>query len=161
MACERSARRPASWSSPSTSFRRMECGESRLESLPLRAERDRRLGPVEISRLQLFLLVEKRVELRLGLAVPHRLFVLLLCSTPLLAHPLRLRHQLPRIRHRGLVLLATGTDRIPSKPGRGRSEEHTSELQSQFHLVCRLLLEKKKRMDGMTSWSKRDNEAGD
>src|SRR5689334_24743677 len=29
----------------------------------------------------------------------------------------------------------------------GRSEEHTSELQSQFHLVCRLLLEKKK-----TTW---------
>src|SRR5438309_8596548 len=27
---------------------------------------------------------------------------------------------------------------------RPRSEEHTSELQSQFHLVCRLLLEKKK-----------------
>src|SRR5438309_5675072 len=27
--------------------------------------------------------------------------------------------------------------------GRARSEEHTSELQSQFHLVCRLLLEKK------------------
>src|SRR5689334_24619086 len=29
--------------------------------------------------------------------------------------------------------------------GAGRSEEHTSELQSQFHLVCRLLLEKKKK----------------
>src|SRR5438309_11779486 len=29
-------------------------------------------------------------------------------------------------------------------PGK-RSEEHTSELQSQFHLVCRLLLEKKKK----------------
>src|SRR5438309_7723790 len=28
--------------------------------------------------------------------------------------------------------------------GLRRSEEHTSELQSQFHLVCRLLLEKKK-----------------
>src|SRR6266568_6350112 len=28
---------------------------------------------------------------------------------------------------------------------RVRSEEHTSELQSQFHLVCRLLLEKKKK----------------
>src|SRR2546430_5692274 len=28
---------------------------------------------------------------------------------------------------------------------RGRSEEHTSELQSQSNLVCRLLLEKKKR----------------
>src|SRR5689334_24548525 len=26
-----------------------------------------------------------------------------------------------------------------------RSEEHTSELQSQFHLVCRLLLEKKNK----------------
>src|SRR2546430_10400727 len=29
-------------------------------------------------------------------------------------------------------------------PHRGRSEEHTSELQSQSNLVCRLLLEKKK-----------------
>src|SRR2546430_13433538 len=29
--------------------------------------------------------------------------------------------------------------------GRNRSEEHTSELQSQSNLVCRLLLEKKKR----------------
>src|SRR5689334_24228388 len=28
-----------------------------------------------------------------------------------------------------------------------RSEEHTSELQSQFHLVCRLLLEKKKQYE--------------
>src|SRR5438309_8470784 len=28
-----------------------------------------------------------------------------------------------------------------------RSEEHTSELQSQFHLVCRLLLEKKKNKE--------------
>src|SRR5690554_7950158 len=31
-----------------------------------------------------------------------------------------------------------------STPGAGRSEEHTSELQSRPHLVCRLLLEKKK-----------------
>src|SRR4051794_41738734 len=30
--------------------------------------------------------------------------------------------------------------------GRRRSEEHTSELQSPVHLVCRLLLEKKKKM---------------
>src|SRR3989449_5977915 len=29
----------------------------------------------------------------------------------------------------------------------GRSEEHTSELQSRLHLVCRLLLEKKKQQD--------------
>src|SRR5438309_8733820 len=32
----------------------------------------------------------------------------------------------------------------PESSIRFRSEEHTSELQSQFHLVCRLLLEKKK-----------------
>src|SRR2546429_4320312 len=30
------------------------------------------------------------------------------------------------------------------QPARARSEEHTSELQSRLHLVCRLLLEKKK-----------------
>src|SRR2546429_6436218 len=30
--------------------------------------------------------------------------------------------------------------------GRTRSEEHTSELQSRLHLVCRLLLEKKKHL---------------
>src|SRR5689334_24492377 len=33
-------------------------------------------------------------------------------------------------------------------PTVSRSEEHTSELQSQFHLVCRLLLEKKKKNEG-------------
>src|SRR3712207_7412328 len=31
------------------------------------------------------------------------------------------------------------------KPASGRSEEHTSELQSRQYLVCRLLLEKKKK----------------
>src|SRR2546427_3419198 len=31
-----------------------------------------------------------------------------------------------------------------------RSEEHTSELQSQSNLVCRLLLEKKKKITNMT-----------
>src|SRR2546427_3727702 len=52
----------------------------------------------------------------------------------------------PRTAHRGRAppyrraLLAR-----PSVPlGEGRSEEHTSELQSQSNLVCRLLLEKKK-----------------
>src|SRR6266481_2580389 len=34
-----------------------------------------------------------------------------------------------------------------------RSEEHTSELQSQFHLVCRLLLEKKNHDDFISSIS--------
>src|SRR5205809_3488127 len=32
-----------------------------------------------------------------------------------------------------------------------RSEEHTSELQSRLHLVCRLLLEKKKNTNNFTS----------
>src|SRR5690625_6359043 len=32
-----------------------------------------------------------------------------------------------------------------------RSEEHTSELQSRGHLVCRLLLEKKKRNNNITN----------
>src|SRR5438309_5403420 len=39
------------------------------------------------------------------------------------------------------VVLFRSVGSAPKK----RSEEHTSELQSQFHLVCRLLLEKKKR----------------
>src|SRR5258708_20119766 len=34
---------------------------------------------------------------------------------------------------------------------KGRSEEHTSELQSPDHLVCRLLLEKKKNINIQTS----------
>src|SRR5438309_5101763 len=38
-------------------------------------------------------------------------------------------------------------------PCRNRSEEHTSELQSQFHLVCRLLLEKKKKKSKTDSFN--------
>src|SRR5437899_10122608 len=37
-----------------------------------------------------------------------------------------------------------------------RSEEHTSELQSLRHLVCRLLLEKKKKIKRKTQNTKRD-----
>src|SRR5438309_7922608 len=37
----------------------------------------------------------------------------------------------------------TSSSRHGCWPGGARSEEHTSELQSQFQLVCRLLLEKK------------------
>src|SRR5437868_9516480 len=37
-----------------------------------------------------------------------------------------------------------GLDELPVR-GHLRSEEHTSELQSRFDLVCRLLLEKKKK----------------
>src|SRR2546429_4865907 len=37
-----------------------------------------------------------------------------------------------------------GNDVFARQMAHGRSEEHTSELQSRLHLVCRLLLEKKK-----------------
>src|SRR3989449_5232074 len=38
--------------------------------------------------------------------------------------------------------------RAAEKRREDRSEEHTSELQSRLHLVCRLLLEKKKKYTG-------------
>src|SRR6266498_5611379 len=44
--------------------------------------------------------------------------------------------------------------RVRGTPGQRRSEEHTSELQSRPHLVCRLLLEKKKTTNSSThGWS--------
>src|SRR2546430_3898806 len=54
----------------------------------------------------------------------------------------------------GVIVLCAGpafriagqADRLhPASPYVTRSEEHTSELQSQSNLVCRLLLEKKKK----------------
>src|SRR3712207_7178764 len=42
-------------------------------------------------------------------------------------------------------------DQPVSRTGGGRSEEHTSELQSRQYLVCRLLLEKKKIVKARTS----------
>src|SRR5437016_9921989 len=44
----------------------------------------------------------------------------------------------------GLSLPANGQVRARARIAGGRSEEHTSELQSLTNLVCRLLLEKKK-----------------
>src|SRR5690348_17514599 len=40
------------------------------------------------------------------------------------------------------------SDHVPVWIELERSEEHTSELQSPVHLVCRLLLEKKKKISG-------------
>src|SRR5256884_2362042 len=52
----------------------------------------------------------------------------------------------------GAALIAALRARVPHMhcfgvAGPRRSEEHTSELQSRLHLVCRLLLEKKKTQD--------------
>src|SRR3989442_9524215 len=48
----------------------------------------------------------------------------------------------PDEQHRAAVAV---DDRAEVHRGAARSEEHTSELQSRPHLVCRLLLEKKKK----------------
>src|SRR5207244_9554005 len=53
----------------------------------------------------------------------------------------RLGHSLPAC---GLKVGCTYCWKIPTLNSGSRSEEHTSELQSPDHLVCRLLLEKKK-----------------
>src|SRR5699024_1544493 len=44
----------------------------------------------------------------------------------------------------GEVKEMDGLDSVPEVDSNSRSEEHTSELQSRFDLVCRLLLEQKK-----------------
>src|SRR3712207_7425136 len=46
----------------------------------------------------------------------------------------------------GLAVPGRGR-RARVEEGRGRSEEHTSELQSRQYLVCRLLLEKKNKTE--------------
>src|SRR3712207_7824415 len=55
----------------------------------------------------------------------------------------------PRVRHLRRPLVAALVCRPHRRRGRAvpdrRSEEHTSELQSRQYLVCRLLLEKKKK----------------
>src|SRR5437764_2953827 len=49
----------------------------------------------------------------------------------------------------GLTVLVAMANLLPLQ--RARSEEHTSELQSPMYLVCRLLLEKKKSTQTVTS----------
>src|SRR5438309_6474965 len=62
--------------------------------------------------------------------------------------PARAR-DVPPVRCPGLVMKSTCSTKrrrscaVTMNTSRQRSEEHTSELQSQLHLVCRLLLEKK------------------
>src|SRR2546422_5839691 len=57
-----------------------------------------------------------------------------------------------RRRHRTGTLTTEFNEELHSESA-ARSEEHTSELQSRLHLVCRLLLEKKKTIAAPTSTS--------
>src|SRR5437763_16533078 len=59
-------------------------------------------------------------------------------------YTLSLHDALP-ISWRTEIFTCTVRPRVVGGPPRGRSEEHTSELQSPMYLVCRLLLEKKKK----------------
>src|SRR5258707_3739992 len=58
----------------------------------------------------------------------------------------------PRVHpaRRPLQAAVSNRHQHPFGAGDGRSEEHTSELQSRQYLVCRLLLEKKKQNDILT-----------
>src|SRR2546430_10638341 len=55
--------------------------------------------------------------------------------------------QVERLHGDDLAVSAPGRAALDAERGPHRSEEHTSELQSQSNLVCRLLLEKKKSND--------------
>src|SRR2546427_4012166 len=70
-------------------------------------------------------------------------------------HPTEQQKQLPD----DAVLFDLLTDWVPEEKARHRvrSEEHTSELQSQSNLVCRLLLEKKKKKYNNTNCKNRKN----
>src|SRR5690348_17963884 len=58
---------------------------------------------------------------------------------------LRMRERLRRDSILGAPLTRASCEAATRREG--RSEEHTSELQSPVHLVCRLLLEKKKKQE--------------
>src|SRR2546425_8388902 len=71
--------------------------------------------------------------------------------TTLFRSPVLWEARRPSTRLVGIVVTRSARDRIP-RAGRAlppRSEEHTSELQSLAYLVCRLLLEKKKKFENV------------
>src|SRR5262249_60859779 len=100
----------------------------------------------------------------LRLAAPVSVFFRLPPSSPLFPYPPLFRPHLSRLSGGGRAAMVRvgARQRGPSRRGesrvrargrssshatrRSRSEEHTSELQSLTNLVCRLLLEKKKKI---------------
>src|SRR2546430_8472084 len=67
------------------------------------------------------------------------------CQVPWGRSAWRPRNRRDRARRDRICGLAAGSADDAAASSRPRSEEHTSELQSQSKLVCRLLLEKKKK----------------
>src|SRR5690348_18052114 len=87
--------------------------------------------------------------------LPSKSFTYIVMGSASLARKRVLRPRLPTMKStRPCPVKSPATMRfhhpsLCSRPGllrRTRSEEHTSELQSPVHLVCRLLLEKKKKI---------------
>src|SRR6266496_198919 len=87
--------------------------------------------------------IDRNSTVSVGASVPHTFFFFLMIRRPprstLFPYTTLFRSRLPRsdAGHR--------PGRDPARTPRPRSEEHTSELQSRRDLVCRLLLEKKKK----------------
>src|SRR6266498_640674 len=120
--------------------------DNEVSRLRLRADPSRRaifndtavddLGTVRLSAVtawgQVQILADERV--RAGHVVVDGLHVV--------SADLRVRHARPELL--GVEVLQGAFTLWNRQPDAGRSEEHTSELQSRPHLVCRLLLEKKK-----------------
>src|SRR3712207_8229764 len=78
-------------------------------------------------------------------------------SHPRAVHRLRVRrahHEVPESGRRGAVRQPRVRDPVPDVPRDLRSEEHTSELQSRQYIVCRLLLEKKKKINAFNNTTK-------
>src|SRR3989449_4580172 len=79
----------------------------------------------------------RQVAFQRCVAQPHRGVRIDRADREVFRHPLHEPQRWVHVDER----LDPGTDAPPAE----RSEEHTSELQSRLHLVCRLLLEKKKK----------------
>src|SRR5690625_6496827 len=92
------------------------------------------------------------------ISLPYSLFFFFNALPTTELYPLSLHDALPiwrRLRgepggrgHPGVPAVA-----LAHRESHGRSEEHTSELQSRGHLVCRLLLEKKKKHSSPLSYT--------
>src|SRR5207249_9876468 len=104
-----------------------------------------------IVRVQLVACLVRQITLFLRMIYPHPLaifFFLFDDTATTEIYTLSLHDALPILG----MSMRTPTTRSPARtrsrtvtPRSSRSEEHTSELQSRFDLVCRLLLEKKKK----------------